>query len=178
MEIKTVVNSLKENLSESEIYIRAKTILVENGWTLLGGEPPDGTDNLPRIELKNPHYSGKGSKGSKKVDLIAIKSDRILLLELKRFYSESDIKKLNEIFSDEEWRIALDTALESKKVFQRVGVKDVPCFGNNKDLIIRAVGLSKEHIIPNDFLLIIVQKDKYRVRVGDLCKIDKEFFNS
>ena len=150
---------------------------MENGWALLGGEPPDGTDNLPRIELKDPNYNGKGSKGSKKIDLVAIKSNYILLLELKKFYSESDIIKLNEIVSKEEWRNALDTALNSKKAFQKAQVSEIPDFVNNKELLIKAVGLSESHAVPNDFLLITVRKDEYQVRIGDLCKIDRDFFS-
>src|SRR3989344_1915664 len=81
-------------VSETQIYLTLKKYLPEKGWILVGGEPPDGTNSMPRIELKDDTHLVKGSKGSKKIDLLFFKEGYFLLLELKEMYNFSDVKKL------------------------------------------------------------------------------------
>jgi len=40
-------------MTEDEVYVRAKRLLREQGWDILGGQPPRGTDSLPVIEVKS-----------------------------------------------------------------------------------------------------------------------------
>ncbi len=167
---------LSNEISESIIYVRTKKILNENFWKILGGEPPGGTGIIPRIELKDPTYLGKGSKGSKKIDLIAIKADKILLIELKRSFSYSDILKLNQIVNQKIWRKALMEALLNKRAFKRVKINKIPDFINNKKLLIKSIGLSQYHNFPDDFNLLIIKKDSYDIKIGKNCSISKEFF--
>jgi len=90
-------------LKEPEIYLLAKRLLKKNDWEIIGGEPPDGTDNIPRIEIHDPNNKNKGSGGSKKIDLIAFKDEKLLLLELKTYFDATDILKLDDIVSKKDW---------------------------------------------------------------------------
>jgi len=168
---------LADSISEPEIYIRCKSILQENGWTLLGGEPPDGTDTIPRIELKDSNNKMKGSKGSKKIDLIATKGSRVLLLELKRLYSKNDVLKLDEIKSEDRWLEALMNALMQKRAFQIAGVQEIPDFITYPELLIKCIGLSKYHEFPDDYALIVVKQGDISAYFGDTCGIDQKLFS-
>lgn len=84
---------------ESLVYYRAKEFLITLGWLPIAGEPAGGSDHLPRIEIRDPAHTGKGSKGAYKIDLISVKESKLLLTELKVSFSESDVRKLNEITS-------------------------------------------------------------------------------
>ena len=81
--------------NETQVFIAIKDFLIENDWRLLGGQPPSGTDHLPVIEIRDPLFKGKGSKGSFKPDLIAWKDRLLMVLELKPSYSQSDRRKIN-----------------------------------------------------------------------------------
>ena len=48
-------------------------------------KPPHGTDHIV-FEMHDSDYVGKGSKGSKKIDLLAYKKHYFLLIELKGKY--------------------------------------------------------------------------------------------
>ncbi len=78
-------------IEENLIYQILKKYLREQNWIILGGEPPGGTIHIPIIEVRDPLNFKKGSKGSKKIDLVAFKSSFFLLLELKPSYSYYDI---------------------------------------------------------------------------------------
>ena len=146
-------------LTEPEIYMRCKEILIENGWIILGGEPPDGTDNIPRIQLKEESYYGIGSKGSKKIDLVAVKGDRMLLLELKGKYNSSDIKKLNEIASSEKWIKALGIALDDKNVYSIAKTKRLKI---TKGILVKSIGVSAKHSFPEDFVIPVSDNQAYK----------------
>lgn len=85
---------------EMELYISLKRYLKHQGWSLLGGQPPSGTDHLPLIEIKNLIGDVKGSKSSFKPDLVAYLDSEILVVEIKPRFSPSDLKKLQEVSSD------------------------------------------------------------------------------
>ena len=74
-----------------------KEYLSRLDWTVVAGEPPNGTDHMPVFEMHDSDYTGKGSKGSKKIDLLAYKKPYFLLIELKGKYVQSDVKKLDEL---------------------------------------------------------------------------------
>lgn len=84
-------------INESHIYYRTKEFLKHAGWHVLAGEPSGGSDDLPRIEIRDPSHRLKGSKGSYKIDLISCKGKELLLTEVKIKFNNSDILKLNEI---------------------------------------------------------------------------------
>ncbi|VVB57469.1 Uncharacterised protein [uncultured archaeon] len=170
---------LNRMLNEPEIYVRCKEILRKNGWMLLGGEPPDGTDDIPRIELRDPSNQGIGSKGSRKVDLIGYKQNKILLLELKDHFSAADVSKLDSIVSEERWRQALKGALDGKRAFKKAGLEErLSDLALDPEALVKALGLPEAHAIKDDFVLIVVKPEGYELAFGKLCGTDKDFFES
>jgi hypothetical protein len=106
-------------LSEGYVYQVIKKYLHEEGWSILGGQPPGGTDHIPVIEIKDPEHLGKGSKGSYKPDLVTFnkKLNRIELIELKPGYSRSDQLKLEEILANPLRLLSFRDELISRKIF-------------------------------------------------------------
>lgn len=86
-----------DNPNETQVFMAIKDYLFKNDWRLLGGQPPSGTDHLPVIEIRDPLFSGKGSKGSFKPDLIAWKDHLLMIIELKPSFSRSDRRKINSV---------------------------------------------------------------------------------
>src|SRR5438093_2911696 len=99
---------------EDVVYQKLKKYLQKQDWIILGGEPPGGSNHIPIIEVRDSLNLEKGSKGSKKIDLVAFKSSFFLLLELKRSYSYSDISKLNAMIKHPSGREAFLNALLAK----------------------------------------------------------------
>ena len=93
-------------LSEEEVYLGAKVILKRAGWQVVAGQPARGTDNLPVVEVKSPDVSEKGSLGSYKPDIIAIREGSTLLVEAKPQHDSSDANKLIAMVSNQ-GRLAL-----------------------------------------------------------------------
>lgn len=153
-------------ISESEIYVRMKHFLVRRGWDLLGGDPPDGTDDIPVIEVKPPRNVGKGSLSSKKPDLVAHRCSKIMLLELKSSFSLSDIHKLNELVEEKIWRRRIHGALEEKKVLERSQVNMGKGEFESEETYIKALGLGEDSQIPTDFVLFFVGSDSIKLRYG------------
>ena len=104
-------------MQEDEVYLLVKDWLQDRGWKILGGEPPNGTNVIPRLYIKDANYQGKGSKGSKKIDIVTYKNGYFLLIEVKPTRSRSDEKKLNEIVSEKKWREAFINALKERRSF-------------------------------------------------------------
>lgn len=166
-------------LSEPEIYVYAKWFLDRRGWTLVGGEPPGGTDALPRIEAKDPSHAEKGSAGSKKVDLIAYRGGDLLLLELKPTFHRSDVVKLNELVETRKWRVAFLESCEERNAFSRAGIAD----GDVRDAIlsgealVKGIGLGEYHDLPDDYLLTVVRGERdVEVHAGPDCSLSRSDF--
>jgi hypothetical protein len=88
--------------SESEIYLEAKNCLKLQKWTILGGQPPKGSDHLPIIEIKMEVGRKRGSEDAFKPDLVCIKNSRILIVELKPRYDIGDHEKLMSFLDSQE----------------------------------------------------------------------------
>lgn len=132
-------------LSEPEIYLRMKGWLREKKWKILGGEPPGGTNDIPIIEIKTSHYHGKGSYGSKKIDLVGYKEGYFIFLELKTKYSRYDIEKLNTITSESVWRRAFIRALNEKLVLERANIilpYETSSYVSSSNFFIKGVGFN------------------------------------
>jgi hypothetical protein len=145
-------------MNEGEVYFYLKQFLLDKGWGILAGEPPDGSDDLPRVEIRNRNKVGIGSKGSYKIDLIGFKDNVLLLIELKPKFNQGDIDKLNIIKSE---RLEdLFSALN-----ERCGLKE----GDFKE-IIKCIGVGdlcgRESI--DDFLYFLVRnKNQVEIIYGD-----------
>ncbi len=83
---------------EDFVFLSVKTYLSNRGWQILGGEPPDGTNDIIRIAIRPRVGRGRlHSLGAQKVDLISRKGSIILLTEVKPEFSDSDRRKLDKI---------------------------------------------------------------------------------
>ena len=130
---------------------------------MLAGEPPDGSDDLKRIEIRSSCFNGKGSAGSLKIDLIALKKQILLLVELKPDFDSADVSKLNEILTTRKQDFA-NSLLERCNIDMRNLKYIVKCLGLNK--------LKKEQL-PNDFLCLQVC-DNLGINILAGTKINKE----
>jgi|SRR3989338_4651262 len=155
-------------VSETQIYLTLKKYLPEKGWILVGGEPPDGTNSMPRIELKDDTHLAKGSKGSKKIDLLFFKAGYFLLLELKEKYNFSDVKKLNEIVEKEKWRNAFILALKEKRALElkKIRIDEQEYILSNKKLI-RAIAYSEGKSNHAEFVTFVIDESGIKLSYGD-----------
>jgi hypothetical protein len=144
-------------LSESEIYVYSKRFLRNCGWKLVGGEPPGGSNALPRVEAKHPEREGKGSEGSKKVDVIAYRDGNLLLLELKSTFDERDVMKLNELVSERRWRQSLLEACTERNALDRANVQDSDLSQRilSGEALVRGIGLGRYHEVPREYVLLV-----------------------
>lgn len=166
-------------LSESEIYVYSKRFLRNCGWTLIGGEPPGGSNGLPRVEAKHPEVTTKGSQGSKKVDLIAYRDGHVLLLELKSTFDRDDIRKLDEMVEEQRWRRSLLYACEERNALSRAGVTDqgLPQRILSGEALVKGIGVGRAHAVPSEYVLVVAHSARdFIVEVGSNCPIDESYF--
>lgn len=141
----TIYNKQSINLSdkflvpsfgtEEIVYLETKKYLKAKNYTILGGQPPKGCDHLPVIEVKDPAYLKKGSKGSFKPDLVVYKNKTVLLIECKPKYNHSDYIKLLQIKNSAGRKNAILDELDQRSIFKRNKINF------NKDFIVE-VGLA------------------------------------
>jgi hypothetical protein len=167
-------------LDEDDVYYWTKTLLRRAGVNVFGGEPPGGTNDLHRIELKPSRGVRKGSEGSRKFDLMAHHLSRFLLVELKDNARklEPDIRKLNDTVASEIWTGRLWDSLSERGLLG----KTVPGIGRQEfvyrrnELLVRCVGAPPSDFPPpSGFLLFEVDERRLRARVSEFD--DVELFN-
>lgn len=107
------------NMEEDEVYIAAKAFFTARGWTLLAGQPPNGSDHLPVVEIKLRGKTRIGSKGALKPDLIAHSSGIFAIVEAKSEHSDSDAQKLREVLNDEHRIQLLYQEMKQRHLFER-----------------------------------------------------------
>lgn len=127
---------------ESIVYSHMKSFLGSVGWRVIAGEPPIGTDHMfPIFEMHDPDYRGRGSTGSKKIDLLAYKNPYFLLIELKDMFEQSDVDKLDSIVGDVRWRESFSDALKSKSILDANEIDvDLSKYVESPDLLIKGIG--------------------------------------
>jgi hypothetical protein len=111
-----------ELLGEDIIYIHAKSFLIDSGWKVLAGQPPNGCDNLPVVEIKLASKTEKGSRGACKPDLIAFKEGLCLLVECKPNHSEEDAAKLRGVLDSVERVDLLYLEIQQRHLLERRGI--------------------------------------------------------
>jgi len=85
---------------EDLIYILTKKFFLKKNFTLIAGQPPSGSDNLPVIEIKT-NKKEKGSKDSYIPDLVVMNYDYVVIIECKPRFNQGDIDKIDEIDNNE-----------------------------------------------------------------------------
>lgn len=159
-------------MDEGAVYYYAKTILREAGVNVFGGEPPGGSDELHRIELKDPEHGAKGSRGSRKFDLVAHHLGAFILIELKDDASklEGDVRKLDEVVSSDDWIGAFWDNLSERRLLGRRGIPDIgrrELARRKSDLFVRALGAPPSgYQPPDDYILLEVGDGGLRCRAG------------
>ncbi len=145
-------------MSEDAVYQKLKEYLKQQNWIILGGEPPGGTNHIPVIEVRNSLNLDKGSKGSKKIDLVAFKSSFFLLLELKYSYSYSDVSKLNELIKYPSGREAFLNSLLAKGLLKSNNIRiDYQQYIMSSHYLIKSVGYNASNkLAPEDFITFLV----------------------
>lgn len=173
--------TMDDVLSESEIYVHAKRYLRNCGWTLVGGEPPGGSDGLPRVEAKHPDHDVKGSLGSKKVDLIAHRDGHLLLLELKSRYDRQDVTKLDELVGQLRWRRSLRDALLERNALDRANVDASTLVDRiaSGEALVKALGLGHGQGVPDEYALLVFRSaTDIEPRVGRRCPLELRHFET
>ena len=107
---------------ETKLYIALKRHLRAREWLLIGGQPPNGTDHLPVLEIKDVNMVSKGSRDSFKPDLVAYKPGKIVIFEIKPKFSASDFEKLQNIENDFSRQASFWEELESRRISDDKGV--------------------------------------------------------
>jgi|GEM_PF-1570510 len=110
-------------LTEDEVYVAAKNLIKKHGWTIIAGQPPNGCDHLPVVEIKSSHRIGIGSKGAFKPDLIAVKKGVFIIVECKPAHSEKDADKIRNALADPLRTQLLYQELLQRRIFDRCGIK-------------------------------------------------------
>ncbi len=106
-------------MTEEEVYLGTKYWFKKNGFIPIAGQPPNGSDSIPKIEIKNNLYKDKGSRGSFIPDLLCISKSYLLIVECKPTHSEKDKDKLIEIINSFSRRKELYEDLLERKIFQK-----------------------------------------------------------
>lgn len=102
-------------INESFVHVAMREYLKNNGWLLIAGEYPNGSDDElyvlsisdPTIARDNSPDPRRHSSGEIIPDLIAFKNNVILIIEAKTDYSIEDKEKLTNLLVNEKKRLLL-----------------------------------------------------------------------
>lgn len=111
-------------MREDEVYVATKNWFKKNGFIALAGQPPNGCDNIPTIEIKDLANTLKGSKGSFKPDLVIANKNYLILVECKPLDDRNDEIKLLEVDSSKDRQRLLFEEISQRGIFERRGLED------------------------------------------------------
>lgn len=147
-------------MSEDEVYVAAKSLLKKHGWSIIAGQPPNGCNHLPVVEIKSIDRIGIGSKGAFKPDLIATKNNVLMIIECKPAHSEKDAKKIREVLGDPVRIRLLFQELSQRRLFDKHGLKmDEKTFKSN---FFGALAHSEEGKPMEDLVILAVRENSDR----------------
>ena len=100
-------------MTEDFVHVAMRMFLKNNGWLLIAGEYPNGSDDElsvlsisdPSVACDNSPDPRRHSTGENVPDLVAFKSNNILVIEAKPKYSIGDKEKLRDLFSNKKDRL-------------------------------------------------------------------------
>jgi len=157
-------------VDENIVYYYCKKLLKKSGIYVFAGEPPGGSDELHRVELKHPNQKFKGSKGSRKFDLIAYHMSSFLLIELKDSSKkhQGDIIKLNDTIKDKLWIKELWNNMNDRRLFGKGPIPNCSLedFTENRESLFQpCLGAGPSNFIPPDnFIYFEVDKNYLKCR--------------
>ena len=104
--------------TEGYVHLAMRKVLRQNGWTLVAGEYPGGSDHElyplnvvdPEVARDNSPNPRGHSKGELIPDLVAVRESTLAICEAKPAYSKSDQDKLQLLLGPLRFRLlqALD----------------------------------------------------------------------
>ena len=106
-------------MNEDQIYISSKIWFKNNNFIILAGQPPNGSDHIPVIEIKESSNIDKGSRGSYKPDLVVQKNNSIIVVECKPRFDKNDQEKLSNIIYSEDRKKELFKELVQRKLINK-----------------------------------------------------------
>ena len=106
-------------MREDEVYVGTKVWFRNNSFVPLAGQPPNGCDNIPTIEIKEVNNRAKGSKGSFKPDLVFGNSNYIVIVECKPLDDKQDELKLLEVLLSKDRQQLLYDEIVQRGIFKR-----------------------------------------------------------
>ena len=100
-------------ITESFVHVAMRLFLKNNGWLLIAGEYPNGSDDElnvlsisdPAVAKDNSPDPRRHSVGEIIPDLVAARDNRILIIEAKPKYSIDDKYKLINLLTNEKERL-------------------------------------------------------------------------
>lgn len=121
-------------ITESFVHVAIREFLKNEGWLLIAGEYPNGSDDElnvlsisdPTVARDNSPDPRRHSSGEIIPDLIAHKNDVILIIEAKPNYSYDDKAKLNNLLENERSRLisSLQKFSVGKRQFRDINYRD------------------------------------------------------
>ncbi|MDR3448249.1 MAG: hypothetical protein P4M15_00595 [Alphaproteobacteria bacterium] len=120
-------------MREDEIYVVSKEWFKSRGFIPIAGQPPNGSDNIPVIEIKDPDQLAKGSKGSYKPDLVFANDAYVVLVECKPAFNMGDKLKLEQIAGSLSRQGAFYDELVSRRMLEKSGLK--PSYPTKEEFI-------------------------------------------
>jgi hypothetical protein len=106
-------------MKEDEIYVGTKIWFKNHGFIPLAGQPPNGCDNIPTIEIKSGNNQEKGSRGSFKPDLVFANNSFFIIVECKPFDDKGDELKLIEVINSQERKKLLFDEINQRGILKR-----------------------------------------------------------
>ncbi|MDT8903244.1 hypothetical protein [Anaeroselena agilis] len=95
-------------LSEGHIHVAMRNFLKREGWLLIAGQYPGGSDDElhalnvvdPNLARDNSPDPRRHSKGKLVPDLLAFRNNQLLIVEAKPKYSRDDRDKLRDLLDN------------------------------------------------------------------------------
>jgi hypothetical protein len=109
-------------MTEALVYEATRHWFLERGFRAIAGQPPNGCDNIPTVEIKDPRVLARGSKGALKPDLIVASVKSLLVIECKAKYSRRDAEKLRSVADDVARQQSLYSELVQRRLLRHQGV--------------------------------------------------------
>jgi hypothetical protein len=156
---------------EDTVWYYTKERLNSGDFRIIGGEPPGGSSPVPRIELREPGNTSKGSGGSRKFDLYILHDGRIILCEAKDSAAkvDDDIVRLDSTVDSEDWTGALWDAMDQRGLIHKWGLPPLGEFIDDRHNILRkalAIPHTPSFDPPGDYLLFETDEEETTIRAG------------
>lgn len=154
---------------ETYVHVAIRNYLRREGWTLLAGQYPGGSDDeLHVFNVFDPALAKDGSPDHRRhsfgklvPDLIAYKAGSLLIIEAKPEYSPTDKAKLDYLLSERRE----DFIHNFDKFIKERGVEIPPLA---EVMLIPALAFLSEYIAPSDGLVHFKVIDLDNVEVENL----------